>query len=136
MNEGEKQKVVADNSNSNNENQGIGLNTSPEPGNRDSADRDAILNETEEISAADQRKEPEIIPLVVEDTQRQDRCHRKAGGIQTSQSSPDNSTNSYTISGEVSKTLDIGKEVGFQLDGFDDVLRKEIEDERSVKNEK
>ncbi|KAI3782104.1 hypothetical protein L2E82_12137 [Cichorium intybus] len=48
-------------------------------------------------------------------------------GKGASQSSLNVSTNS--ISCEVIKTVNIGKEVGFQLDGFEEILRAEIEGE-------
>ncbi|KAI3740215.1 hypothetical protein L2E82_30639 [Cichorium intybus] len=51
----------------------------------------------------------------------------KKGEGEKARSSSNGSINSISI--EVMKTIEVGQDVGFQLDGFDQILRKEIEGE-------
>ncbi|KAI3691544.1 hypothetical protein L2E82_49909 [Cichorium intybus] len=55
------------------------------------------------------------------------RSNKKRDRAQNSQISFNNSECSDSISAEVNKTVNIGMEVGFQLQGFDEELRHEIE---------
>ncbi|KAI3723310.1 hypothetical protein L2E82_34797 [Cichorium intybus] len=65
--------------------------------------------------------------------------HKKIVGRQSGQLSRENSVNSEnsnSISVEIIKTKNNGMEVGFQLDGFDEALRCEIEGEGVAGKEK
>ncbi|KAI3525944.1 hypothetical protein L1887_05081 [Cichorium endivia] len=57
------------------------------------------------------------------------RKQKKYVGLQLSQSNLDHSESSINISEEIDMTKKIGNDVGFQLDGFEEVLRNEIEGE-------
>ncbi|KAI3791266.1 hypothetical protein L2E82_04978 [Cichorium intybus] len=63
------------------------------------------------------------------------RKNKKADHNYKNQSSPNKSENSITISEEILKTKNIGAEVGFQIEGFDELLRNEIEGEGMIRNQ-
>ncbi|KAI3722882.1 hypothetical protein L2E82_34051 [Cichorium intybus] len=55
--------------------------------------------------------------------------NKKADQSHTNHSSPNKSESSINISEEILKTKNLGSEVGFQMEGFDEMLRNEIEGE-------
>ncbi|KAI3514745.1 hypothetical protein L1887_13413 [Cichorium endivia] len=57
------------------------------------------------------------------------RKNKKAESSHKNQSSPNKSENSITISKEIIKTKNVGSEVGFQIEGLEEMLRNEIEGE-------
>lgn len=63
------------------------------------------------------------------------RKNKKADHNYKNQSSPNKSENSITISEEILKTKNIGAEVGFQIEGFDELLRNEIEGEGMIRKQ-
>ncbi|KAI3513091.1 hypothetical protein L1887_20417 [Cichorium endivia] len=63
------------------------------------------------------------------------RKNKKAESSHKNQSSPNKSENSLTISEEIIKTKNVGSEVGFQIEGFDEMLRNEIEGEGMTKKQ-
>ncbi|KAI3751897.1 hypothetical protein L2E82_22990 [Cichorium intybus] len=59
---------------------------------------------------------------------------KKASNAKNSQNSPSKSENSISV--EMMKTKNIGDEIGFCLDGFEEMLRAEIEGEGVLKQQK
>ncbi|KAI3690350.1 hypothetical protein L2E82_48352 [Cichorium intybus] len=62
------------------------------------------------------------------------RKQKKSNRSQNSQNSPSKSKNSISV--EMMKTKNIGDEIGFCLDGFEEMLRDEIEGEGVLKQQK
>ncbi|KAI3690017.1 hypothetical protein L2E82_47991 [Cichorium intybus] len=63
------------------------------------------------------------------------RRYKKTESNHKNHSSPNKSENSLTISEEITKTKFVGSEVGFQVEGFEEMLRKEIEGEGMTKKQ-
>ncbi|KAI3691133.1 hypothetical protein L2E82_49351 [Cichorium intybus] len=67
-------------------------------------------------------------PKVVMWANRQ-KFQKKRDKAQNSQSSQDISESSNSVTAEIFKTMNIGNDVGFQMQGFDEMLRSEIQGE-------
>ncbi|KAI3500594.1 hypothetical protein L1887_36418 [Cichorium endivia] len=63
------------------------------------------------------------------------RKNKKADQSHKNHSSPNKSQNSISISEEILKSKNVGLEVGFQMEGFDEMLRNEIEGEGMIKKQ-
>ncbi|KAI3708475.1 hypothetical protein L2E82_37645 [Cichorium intybus] len=63
------------------------------------------------------------------------RKNKKADQSHKNRSNPNKSENSINISEEILKSKNVGLEVGFQMEGFDEMLRNEIEGEGMIKKQ-